>query len=650
MFKRSNVRTLEHSNPVFHACELATARVKLIVDEKMSKPDTKIKILALVIALLTVSVFLPALQYDFVNFDDNLVVYDNPNIRALDSKFLKYMLSFEHTMWTPLTRLSRAVDYAVWELDPTGHHLTNILLHGFNTFLAVILIIRLIGARAITPSSVSGKEDTFLRDALIAGGVTGLLFGIHPLRVESVVWVTERKDVLSGSFMLLTLIYYLKSSTVSVQKKIRFYYVLSLIFFAMALMSKPIAVVIPLLLVILDFYPLERLKFGSGLRSQVKVIAGKVPFIALSLLFSVLTILSYVHEGNIVTKQQVGLADRMLVSIKALCFYLYKMIWPMDLAPLYPYPKEISITSPEFAIPLIIVTAITLFCVFSWKRQKLWLAVWAYFIAALFPVLGIMKFGIFDTADRYTYLPSLGPFLLVGLLAALIYKKLIADRPPSTVLKAFFFVPLLTLFCVLSVLSIRQAKIWENSFTLWAAQIEHFPENYFGYINLGVAYATEDKYEQALKYLDRAVELNPSDKKTFMNRGKVMESLGRYQEAIDDYKEAARYYPEFEVAYYNLGFIYDSRYNNYPEALKYYNRAIELDPDYSNAYNNRGIVYAIMGDYNMAVMDFTSAIDINSEDAAAYENRGHAYKRLGDNVRAEKDFQVAERLKQQEKK
>ncbi|MBL7031984.1 MAG: hypothetical protein ISR97_02250, partial [Nitrospira sp.] len=207
----------------------------------MSKPDTKIKILALVIALLTVSVFLPALQYDFVNFDDNLVVYDNPNIRALDSKFFKYMLSFEHTMWTPLTRLSRAVDYAVWELDPTGHHLTNILLHGFNTFLAVILIIRLIGARAITPSSVLGKEDTFLRDALIAGGVTGLLFGIHPLRVESVVWVTERKDVLSGSFMLLTLVYYLKSSTVSVQKKIRIYYVLSLIFFAMALMSKPIA-------------------------------------------------------------------------------------------------------------------------------------------------------------------------------------------------------------------------------------------------------------------------------------------------------------------------------------------------------------------------------------------------------------------------
>ena len=611
-----------------------------------AKADTNIKILALVIALFSVSVFLPALQYDFVNWDDGLVVYDNPNIRALDAKFFKYMLSFEHTMWTPLTRLSRALDYAVWELDPMGHHLTNILLHGFNTFLAVLLVIRLIGARSITPSSISGEEDALFRYALIAGGVTGLLFGIHPLRVESVVWVTERKDVLSSFFMLLSMLYYMKYCTISIQNRVRGYYALSLLFFVMGFMSKPIAVVVPAVLIIMDFYPLNRLRFGSGLKPQMKVIAEKIPFLVLSLIFVKVTILSYAHEGMKVMESKVPLAERLLVSVKALSFYIYKMIWPTDLAPLYPYPESISITSPEYGGALLLVIGITILSIFMWKRQKVWLAVWAYFIVTLLPVLGIIKFGIFEAADRYTYLPSIGPFILVGLFAALIYKKL-ADKTSPALLNTFFFVPLLIIFVLLSIMSVRQAKIWENSYTLWAAQIERSPDNYFGYVNLGVANATDGNYEEAIKYLDRAMELNPTDNKGLMNRGKVLEALGRYEDAIVDLKNVIKYNPQRATAYYNLGVIYDMRFRDYDKALNYYNYAIQLEPDYSNAYNNRGIVYAITGNYENAVEDFTSAINLDNRDAMAYYNRGYAYKFLGDTVRAEQDFEVAARLRRQ---
>ena len=643
------------------------------MSEKILKSDTKIKILALVITLLTVVVFLPALQNDFVNWDDPCYVYENQNIRTIDLALFKWMFAgFDCANWHPLTWLSHAIDYAVWGPAPMGHHLTNIVLHGLNTFLVVLLIIRLmLIARP-------GNEGL----PLTAAVVTGFLFGLHPLHVESVVWISERKDLLCAFFFLLSILSYLKYVHLSSQKKD---YIFSLLFFVLALMSKPMAVTLPVVLIILDIYPLERLSLKRVFSTDSGVLVEKVPFLCLSLASSIITVIAQQAGGAVNLSEPVVLTSRVLTVFNALIFYLYKMVWPSDLAPLYPYPKEISISLPEFAVPLILVTAVTALCILSWKREKLWSAVWAYYIAALLPVLGIMKFGSQAAADRYTYLPSLAPFLLIGLAAAFIYRKITFNRPPSVLVKVICIVPLIVIFFTLSTLTIRQIKVWENSFALWEHELSLHPDTVpLAYLNLGKAYSDQNDHLNAVKHYDKAIDVNPRYARAYYNRGTTYVSQGRNNEAIDDFgraiEVAPRYWdayynrgkayeelgdysnamkdfhkvieinPEFEGAYYNLGVIYDAQFNNYPEALKYYDRAIEIKPDYAMAYNNRGIVYAVTGDYRKAVKDFTSAVDINSKDATAYENRGHAYKLLGDNVRAEQDLKAAARLKQQGKR
>ncbi len=579
-----------------------------------SRSDTKIKAIALLIASLTFLVYLPSLKNGFVNWDDQLNVYENPYIRALDLNLLKYMFSFQDTMWIPLTRLSHALNYAVWGLDPMGHHLTNIIFHGFNTFLVVILVIRLMEKTGFSdPSPDSGNETASL---FIAGGLTGILFGIHPLRVESVAWVTERKDVLSGFFVLLSLLYYLKFVSISLINKKKLYYVLSLIFFVMAMMSKPIAVTLPAILIILDIYPLERLKFNSGLKSGISVIAEKIPFFALSLTLSIVTLVSYESEGITVTKLDAGFIDRLLISVRTLCFYPLKILWPANLAPMYPYPSKVSFFSTEYIAALILFLAISAFCIYKWKRNKIWSAVWAFYIATLLPVLGIIKFGYFAAADRYTYLPGLGPFLLISIGITSLYGYF-SNNNLFQRGKYFLFMVFILTVCTLSILTIRQIKIWESSISLWSAQINTFPDSHLGHMNLADAYARDSNYQQAIVVFNKIEELYPADPDNYFNRGIAYGTVGLHQKAIEDFIKAiklshqnAKYYNELGIAYGNLG--------NYRQAIDNLNEAVKLDPQLAKAYYFRGMAYKSLGINNLFIVDFRRAAQLGHEKAQDY--------------------------------
>ena len=378
------------------------------------------------VSLLTFLVYLSCLHNKFVLWDDNRYVYENPHIHPLNLAFFKWaFFDFYEANWHPLTWVSHALDYAVWGLNPMGHHLTNNILHAVNTFIVVILVAKLLEAwrpsRQQNPPLRPSEKGSYL----IIAAVTGLLFGLHPLHVESVAWVSERKDLLCAMFFLLSILAYTNK-----------HYILVLFLFALALLSKPMAVSLPAVLLILDWHPFNRI---SSMKSFLSALLEKLPLIALSLISSVLTVLAQKAGGALRTFDVIPLSVRVLVATESLMSYLWKMILPMNLTPYYPYPKNISLLSEECLLSVILVFGITAACIVMAKKQKLWLAVWGYYVITLLPVIGIVQVGIQAMADRYTYLPSLGPFLITGLGVAWVFKKTEALKARMLGIVLWFF-------------------------------------------------------------------------------------------------------------------------------------------------------------------------------------------------------------------
>jgi hypothetical protein len=570
--------------------------------------NDKIKLLAFAffVSFVTILVYLPALQNDFVNWDDNRVVYENINIKSIDIKFFKWMFTtFYAADWFPLTWLSHAIDYAIWGLMPMGHHLTSIIFHGLNTFLVVILIVCLMNfarERNQTPDDDEINKHSY-DTSLVTGAVTGLLFGLHPLHVESVAWISERKDVLYSFFYLLSILSYIKYVSSSMQdlpkssysflteKGLR-NYSMCLLFFTLSLMSKGMAVTLPVVLIILDFYPLGRLELKKAFTAHLRILIEKIPFIALSLALSIVTIEANQAGGATATGlfQFQLLGDKILIAFRALCFYLFKMLLPTDLAPFYPYPSQISFFTFEYLGASIMVLIITFYCVYSWRNQKIWLAAWLYYIVILIPVLGIVQSGDQAAADRYTYLSSLGPFLLIGVGTAILYKKFFLSKDASKSAKTVMITSLIFITCLLSVLTIQQIKIWKNSFILWNAQIEEYPDNYLAYKNLGEAYGKIGQYNKSLMNISKSIKLNPVDSMNYFNRGIAYGKKGFHHKAVENFKKAinldsqnAKYYKELGAANGILG--------NYQQAITNLDRAISLDPQFAEAYFYRGIAY-----------------------------------------------------------
>lgn len=526
-------------------------------------------------AITAFLVYLPALGNGFVNWDDQVYIYESQIIQNLDWDFIRLIFTTSLVSnWHPLTMLSYAIDYKLWGLDPWGYHLENVVLHAVNTFLTALVAHRL-------AMKVFGKERGV--PAFFTGLITALLFGLHPLHVESVAWVSERKDVLSGFFFLLSIFTYIKYAEGS---KRGLYYSVTVISFVLALLSKPMAITLPAVLLIMDIYPLGRL--GPGTSGIKRVFLEKIPFFALSAASAVLTV--WAQKTALQSIDMIPFGARVSTAIRAYAFYLYKTVFPVGLAPFYPHPIRLDFFYYQYWGSLVLLLLITGLCLIFYKQYKILLAVWLYYLVTLLPVSGIVQVGMQSAADRYMYIPSLGPFILMGALAGS------ALRPSRKGALAAVLAITVIASAAMSLKTVSQTGIWKDSVTFWTYEIDY----------LGGGSARE--------------------------------------EVIKVKEEHFQTVPPIVLAYYKRGIAY-SRKKDYAQAIADLSRAIELNPDYADAYIQRGTAYGRSGDNERALEDLDFAISLRPNYALAYNNRGVAYKLLGDYENARKDFEMAEYLK-----
>lgn len=605
---------------------------------------------AAVVALITFLVYLPALRNGFVEWDDPAYISDNVHIRSIDKIFFKWaFFDFYASNWHPLTWLSHAIDYAIWGLNPTGHHLTGILFHSINTFLVVLLGIQLLNAYR-SHKIEAGHQGVSIseRTILTAGIITGLLFGLHPLHVESVAWVSERKDMLSAFFFLLSLLAYIRY-TVSVSGASGFWssknkYAASLVFFIFALMSKPMAVVLPIVFLIIDWYPLGRFK-NDRLKT---ILFEKIPFFVLAVASSVITIMAQ-HSGEAIkTLTDYPLSTRILVGFNALFSYIGKMLWPVDLSPFYPYPDDVSFLSYEYLLPLLSAIGITITSIALLKRHRIWFVVWMYYVVTLLPVLGIVQVGLQAMADRYTYLPGISLFFLAGVGSAGFIEKFSKQR----LLKAGTFIGISALIIYMAYAAVIQIYTWKDTLSLWtrvADVVSKKDDKYYKnihliYFNLGSAYMDRNRLEDAMKATQKAISLNPVFDKSHYNLGIIYASQNRLEDAIDAYKAAIRLNPAFAGAHVNLGIAY-RRHNQPDEAMVEFKEAVRLKPDYAEARVNLGVAYINENKLDDAIRELHSALRLKPDYVMAYINLGVAYRKQNKFEDAIKEFQASLRLR-----
>lgn len=490
--------------------------------------------LACLIAFIAILVYLPALQNGFVNWDDEAYVVDNLAIRSLNIDFLRWaFFRFTASNWHPLTWISHAVDYALWGLNPFGHHLTSIIFHGLNTFLVVLLSVKLLD------KARRGR-------VLVPAAITGLLFGIHPVHVESVAWVSERKDVLYAFFYLLSLLSYVKYVETAKEKNagtsipriyLNYSYLCTLALFMLSLLSKPMAITLPIVLLILDWYPFGRFEAGKSF----KVIAlEKLPFVLLSLLSGIVTLMAQ-NSGTFhtISLEKLPLLTRILVAFRSIFLYIENILIPLNLIPLYRYPRDVSFSSPAYLVPMLLFAGVTALCILSMKKRKYLLAAWAFYIVSLLPVLGIIQVGRQPMADRYVYLALLGPAIMIGLLVEYIYRK--SDRPSGykRLLRAALIGSIAVILGGLALVSTKQMRIWKDGVTLWTYEVgvePQFPEAYQRRAN---ALRKRGNFAGAITDYTKAIGLDPfSEPNYYDDRGICYANLGFFREALKDFDTA----------------------------------------------------------------------------------------------------------------
>ena len=553
------------------------------------------------IFLSTCLVYTPTLKNDFI-WDDVSYVIENPLIRSLNMHNLYVMAtSFHAANWHPLTWLSLAIDYALWDLNPFGYHLTNIIVHGLNTLLVFLLTMTLVvRAKAIKNTPPHKTTPITSLQTIIIAGVTALLFGLHPLHVESVAWIAERKDLLCAFFVFLCIISYLLYKSSCVKWYRWSWFASSLFLFVCALISKPMAVTLPVIFVLLDIYPLKDSNLYSG--KVLSVFIEKIPFFILSTFSGIITIMAQQSGGALRNFEQFQLNTRVLNALRASIFYLEKISLPITLVPFYPSPSQIYWLDFPYALSTVLFLTITGGCLWMVKKRNYLLPIaWSYYLVTLLPVLGIIQVGGQAAADRYTYLPSLSIFIMIGIGVSLVCERAALLNRKGMV--GGVVLALIFLFVALGQLTIKQIKIWHDSETFWSYVISVFPfpkSNPLAHYNLGNAYAQNGKVDKAISEYERALILKPSYAEARNNLGNIYGIKGNLDKATSELKQALAINPRYSKAYNNLGNVYYKK-GKLSKALSAYMQAIAIEPNYAEAHNNISSMYYSKGDYERAI-------------------------------------------------
>ncbi|MEJ2716343.1 MAG: tetratricopeptide repeat protein [Deltaproteobacteria bacterium] len=525
-------------------------------------------------------VFMPCVGNQFVDWDDLAFVTRNHHISTISPASIRWMLTtFYQGAWHPLTWFSHALDRSLWGASSTYHHLVNVLIHSLNVLLFCSLVVRLLQAKVLSQ-----------RLQYITAFTAALFFGIHPLRVESVAWVAQRKDVLCAFFFLASLIVYLSYARSESSGSRGRYYLISLALCFAALLSKPMAMTLPFVLLLIDWYPLERLT-ASTFWSRVR---EKIPFFVLAGLTAFLNMLA-AGEGA-VPFSYVPAHMRIMNAFCALVFYVRQTIAPSNLMPLYQLDRSLDYFGPRFIFCAVLVSLVTIVCVWrAWKRDRLWAAVWFYYLITIGPALGLFMSYRHAMADRYTYLPTLGFWLLFGLGVSRLWEvsgRLSAPRAA----KGGLIACLVLLAFAYGHQTQRQISVWRNSETLWGHVIQHgkyVPA--LAYFSLGKIMENKGEYDKAMAYYQTALSLNPKNNRYRAGIANIISKKGNRKEALRIYEQILQEEPDNSGAYVNVGRIL-ALMGRLDQAVKAFDRALQLQPDNGQALLLIAIAYLEKGD------------------------------------------------------
>ena len=597
------------------------------------------KLLGAILIVAILGIFAQVISHDFITFDDGAYITGNAHVqKGLSGKNLVWAFtSTEVSNWHPLTWLSHMLDCELYSLNPAGHHLNSLFFHVANTLLLFFVL-----------RSGTGR---LWESAMVAA-----LFALHPLHVESVAWVSERKDVLSAFFWMLTMsayVYYCRRPG-------SYRYLLIIISFGAGLMAKPMLVTLPFVLLLMDLWPLGRLQLParvtteSGPQSLTRLVVEKIPLFVLSAASCVVTFMAQSRGGAVMTFEALPLIVRIINTFVSYVRYLASMLWPQDMAVFYPHPGT-SLPLWQGVAAALFIAVVLLLVARQYLKRPFLLVGWLWFLGTLVPVIGLVQVGGQSMADRYTYLPSIGIFLMFvwgfsGLFAGL------RSRGPLLA-----FGSTAVLLC-LSVVTWFQLGHWKDTETLFRHTLSVTKRNYVAHSNLGAFLTDKGRLDEARAEHEKALSIWPSYPDAHNNLGVVFARKGLLKEAISHYKKALQANPkhllahqnmasalaelgelEEAVSYYHRALIIDpeaganhntmgvvlARLQRMDEAVSHLTRAIELCPDCPEPYNNLGRVLTIQGRPEKAIAYLQSAITLRPDYAEAYNNLGLANVKLG---------------------
>jgi tetratricopeptide (TPR) repeat protein len=589
-----------------------------------------------VIAGLAAVVFAPSLLNGFVEWDDYVNLYTNEKFRGLGWAQLEWM--FTTTLmghYIPVTWLAFGLDYTLWGLDPVGYHLTNVVLHAANAALFYAIARRLL-ARALPDAPAI---------SLIAGAaLAALFFALHPLRAESVAWVTERRDVLSALFTFTAVLAYLKAADADGVRRVRLL-AASVGAFGLALLSKSIAMTLPLVLVVLDVYPLRRLPgdWRAWAAPAVRrVCREKVPFLVLAALAAEVSWWAVARNDFFTSWEKYPILSRAAIAFYAHAFYLEKTLLPVGLSPLYELPAVVDPLDGRFLGPTLLVVALT---AGLWLLRRHWpaaAAAWAVYVIALAPVNGFVHAGHQLAHDRYSYLSCLGFAVLLGALPALVARAIATGGLRPALARAIALALPLWL-AGLSFLTWSQIQVWRNTETLWAHAVDVQPDCAICQENLGVVLVNQGLAYASIPHFMRALDLRPDFRKAEGSLGLALLQTGRPADAERRLRRALERHPDNVPFLNNLGTALLHQ-QKYAEALDPLRGALRRKPEEVVVRANLGAALAGLGRSDEAIREFRRAVAIKPDAPEPRVGLAKIYLELGDAGAAREHYEVARRV------
>ena len=594
----------------------------------MNKKHTYLIIILLVVACFVA--FGRIIGNDFINFDDPRLITENSHVQnGFNSESIKWSLTDSHLeYWHPLAWLSIILNWQLFGANASGHHLVSLLLHIGATLFLFLFLNK--ATKNIWPSAFAAA-----------------IFALHPLRVESVAWASELKDVLSMFFGMATIYVY----AFYVEKPRISKYLLCLLLFSLSIMSKPMMVTLPFVLLLLDYWPFGRwqkqfnqvnipvaadqktirkeIKWGetdspmdqkvvnkvkSNLPVMITLIGEKWPFFLLSVVSSVMLIGQLWTDGQMASLQQVAFFDRVINALISYVSYLGKTFWPVNLVVFYPYDRLFQLWQVLGSASFLL--GISVAVLFLVKKMPFLAVGWFWYLGTLFPVIGLLQAGAQTMADRYTYLPSIGIAIMLAWGMPFLFQRI-------NMREKILFPVAIAVLCVLSVSTWMQCGYWENNITLFSHTLRVTKNNFLAHHFIALFLSEKNMINEAIYHYNETIRLNPYYAAAYLNRGTIYGKLGRYKRAMEDFSKAIHLNPIYADAYNNMGFTYYTIGQN-QKAIEYYNKAITLKSDHAIAYSNRAVIYFRQGNKELCCRDAQKACELgNCKTLESVKDKGY---------------------------